>query len=509
MVKKIKNHHFNKQEIYFGFLIFIFFMTISFFSPINGDDWGNYIIGTRGLRGWIGQAIGMYFDWEGRFASRLLINMLTYNKWLWNIFNASSMTILYVLTMRLVNPKKPVIISLILILGMLLIGNDIFTQTYLWIAGNLTYFTPLVLIFVYLYMIDYYIKKTTLDKWYIYVLLFVLNLIIPMFIENIGAILVSINMFISMYLFVKNKKINKLFLASLIISLISFLTMILSPGTALRVAYEASVFNQVSIFEKVMINIPNFIKYTFTENIFLLLIFPISFLYLSFSKIKNTYLRVILLIVNVIPYMTVILNFANSSLLSQSAIASSIKNFNFLYEMNAAMLIYWILYLSVFFVLIIMYFKNNPKVIFYFIIGIMSNGVMLMSPVWGARTSLFTVYMLIVVNLFIFSDMVSKIKNTKFFIFSGKGAIFVIMFIYIILYYNVNLQNDKRESDIKIQLDQNKQMIEIECIPDYALWGINSQADYHVKTFKQYYKIPDEKTISITPFKYKYMIFYK
>ena len=54
--------------------IFCFFFLILTLSPISGDDWGNYLVGKIGLRHCFGQALGMYFTWEGRLLSRILIN---------------------------------------------------------------------------------------------------------------------------------------------------------------------------------------------------------------------------------------------------------------------------------------------------------------------------------------------------------------------------------------------------------------------------------------------------
>ena len=66
-----------KKENYKYLFLFIFFTIILFLSPRSGDDWGNFLEGSLGIRHMIGNAIGMYFDWEGRFVSRLLINFLT------------------------------------------------------------------------------------------------------------------------------------------------------------------------------------------------------------------------------------------------------------------------------------------------------------------------------------------------------------------------------------------------------------------------------------------------
>ena len=69
-------------------LIFIFCLIIFCLSPISGDDWGNFLVGREGIRRSFGVALGMYFDWEGRFISRVFINIFTYHKVLWNIINS-------------------------------------------------------------------------------------------------------------------------------------------------------------------------------------------------------------------------------------------------------------------------------------------------------------------------------------------------------------------------------------------------------------------------------------
>jgi hypothetical protein len=509
VVKKIKNYAITNKEIVFAFLIFIFFLTIFCFSPISGDDWGNYMVGARGLKGWIGQAISMYFDWEGRFISRLLINMLTYNKWLWNIINALFMSVLYLLTVKLINPKKISLISILFILSMLLIGNDIFTQTYTWIAGSITYLFPLTLTFIYLFMINCYIKKNALNKWYVYALWFLLNLIIPMFVENMGVTIIVINVIMIMYVLIVDKRLNKLFLISLGISLISFLIMIMSPGTATRMAYEASSFSSLSFIDKIFINLPNFIKYTIAKNNLLLLFFPLSYIYLTFEKIKNLFVRGLVLLLNILPFLTIILNIVNSPFVSNISILEFVREFNFLYDMNIFVILFWILYLIGFFILLIINFKGKPIIIFYFILAIVSNGVMLLSPVWGSRTALFTVFMLIVINIFVLSEIVSNFKKTKLLEIVGKTSLGVIMIVLVILYYNVYLQNNEREKAIIMQVADNSDIIKIEGIPNYAIGGIDPYDEYHIKTFKGYYHIPEDKELIITPYKYKYFILYK
>ena len=66
----------NKYYIIMFFTIFI----ISCLAPLNGDDWGNYLVGKLGIKNAFQSAWTLYFNWEGRLVSRILINILTYHK---------------------------------------------------------------------------------------------------------------------------------------------------------------------------------------------------------------------------------------------------------------------------------------------------------------------------------------------------------------------------------------------------------------------------------------------
>lgn len=497
-----------KKEIFIAIIIFIFFFIILSLTPINGDDWGNYIIGMRGPRGWIGNAIGMYFDWEGRFISRILINMLTINKWLWNIINAGFLATLFLLVVKMIGHKKTTFVYIAFILSVLLIGKETFTQTYLWIAGNITYFFPLVLSVLYFYLIKCYLDGIINSK-YIYGIWIVLNVIIPMFVETMGVVIIITNVIMLLYTSIKAKKINRLFLSSLLISVISFLSMILSPGTKARIMYESSNFIDMSLLDKIVMNIPNFIMYTIARNDIILALIPIAFVYLVWKNIKNKSIRFLSIIFNVIPYLAILLNLVNLPTLSNTNIAMVIKNLNFLYDMNIVMMVYWFIYLLLFFVLISIHFKNNYKVIFILAIGLISNGVMLISPIWGARTALFTTYMLLFTIMFVFNEFEGKIKGERLIKIMGTVSIVIISCMYIVLYMNVHHQNEIRGEDIRSQLKSQNKVIVFEQIPDYALWGINPYGEYHIKTFKAYYKIPQDTELVIQPTKYKYFIFYE
>jgi len=505
MLLKLRNKYLKNTDILVTMLVFIFFLTIFVLAPIGSDDWGNYIIGMEGPKNWLDRAISMYFTWEGRLVSRFLINMLTHNKWLWNIFNALSMSILFYMSLRLINSSKKVLVSLFLFLGILLIGKDIFAQTYLWVAGNITYFLPLVLLVAYFYLIKKYLDNSLNNK-YVYGIWFVLNMIIPMIVETAGLVIVVTNLILLIYLLIKKKKINYLFLTSLIIALIPLIIMLKSPGTEARMLYENSLVPETSMFSQIINNIPNFINYSIAGNIIILVLTPISFIYLVWKTTNNKYIRMITVLFNVIPYITIIYNILNLATLS--SFSSLLRSISFLSTSNIYIIIYWIIYLIALFVLILIRFRKNHQVIFFFVIGLIANGAMLISPVWGPRTTLFTVYMILLTNLFIISEIPIKMNYEMLIKNITKVFTVIIVLIYLILYLNVNKQYKIRNESIKKQIENGSQKIIIEQIPDYTLWGINPVDEYHVETFKEYYHIPKNNQLIIQPTKYKYFLFY-
>lgn len=498
----------NKKEIIVSSIIFLFFLVLLNLIPLTGDDWDNYPESIRGFRHWLGQAAGKYLEWEGRLASRLLINALTASKWLWNIFNAASFALLYFFTMKFIGARKRSYASLIFILGILLFSNGTVIQTYFWVTGNLTYFTPMVLIVIYFYLIKLYMEEKLKSK-ILYFIWICFNIGIPMFIETAGAVMIFSNLILLIYTRIMKKRWDKLFIISFITSVASFLSMALSPGNRFRIANDTPEFYQLSLIEQMLANIPSYIKYTIArQNIFLILL-PIVFVYLVWNNIKNNIVRYLSIVFNIIPYICLLLNIANSSLYGDISLLSFMKNLNYLYDMNIGMIIYWIIYLIALFILLIMHYRKNHNIIFIFVMGLIANASMLISPIWEGRTTLFTVTMILIVITAVFSEFDGKIKYDKLFKGFCLLSIVMISSIYLILYNSVHKQNIVREAAIKEQLHNNSESITIEGMPIYVLPFINPPAAYHITAFKDYYGIPRERELIIIPIKYKYLIFYK
>lgn len=482
----------NNKKIYI--IVFIFFLSLLFLSPISGDDWGNYLVGKTGLYHSIGNAIGMYFDWEGRFISRILINILTYHKYLWNILTSILITLTIYYSIKIVKPKNKKTIFILSILIILLMNIYTFSQTITWIAGNITYFYVIPILLGYFYCLIYDEEKTTFKR----IVFVLINIIAPMFVEHMALIIITGNVLLLISKYIKTKKIDKELLIYTLISIVSTATMLLSPGSKSRSLIENIEFNKLNIIEKMIYNLPNFIYYTFIINYFLLILLSISNYYLIKNNIKNKYLKITLLGIQlIIPIITILLYLISNILPNYT--------FNLINQNNIFIITYWCIYMIILFILLIIDSKQEKHKIslFLFILGICANVYMLASPTWGYRTSLFTYILLSILSLKIIDKYKEKDNKNKFLLVFTS----IVMCFYLFLYINVYRCQTSLEKSIKMQLKNNNDVIEIEKFPAFINCNINPENDYHIKQFKRYYKIPQSKELKLVS-NWKYYIIY-
>lgn len=485
----------NKKKTFY-IVIFLFFFIILFLSPISGDDWGNFEVGKTGLYHSIGNAVGMYFDWEGRFVSRILINILTYHKYLWNVVNGILITLTIYFSVQIINPKKKKIIYLLSFLVLLFMNIYTFSQTITWIAGNITYFFVVPLLLGYFYYLIQDKQKSRIKK----VLFVAINILAPMFVEHMALTLVVGNMTLLFFQYHKDKKWDKELIFYLILSLIATLSMLLSPGSRARSLVENIEFNRLNIFEKIIYNLPNFVYYTFIANSYLLVLSSISN-YLLVKKYSSHKITSIILLFFLLPM-------AILTIIIYPVSCFYPNKFSFLVNQNNIFLIlYWLSYLIISFTLFVMDSiqrkKGNP--LFFFLLGICANGVMLLSPTWGYRTSLFT-YISLSISCMSIIDCYLKYKNgIHYFLY---GVTVITMIGYITLYINVDRCQNQLEKSITKQLKDGNKVIEVERFPYFINCNINPENEYHIKKFKKYYKIPDDIEIKLTEKHWKYLIIY-
>lgn len=483
MKEKVKSNN----KIYTG--IFLFLLLIFFLSPISGDDWGNHLEGIQGPYHMISQAVGMWFTWEGRFISRLLINVLTCNKWLWNIINSLAIVGIIHYIEKIVKFKNKKTSILLVFASILFMNIFTFSQTVTWLAGNITYLFAIPLILLYFYIIYSNKDNNKINN----ILLVLLNIIIPMFVEHMAILLILLNIYFIVKDYLKNKKINKKLIVLLFISIISFATMYFSPGNAIRSSMENLEFNKLSLFGKIMYNIPNLIFYTYRINYFLIILLIIGNVLLIKKNIKNIFIRILLYLLEIGSILFTVLYLLNNF---------NITTFN-ISDTNIFVIIYFVLLTVINFILLI---KNKDELpIVFYSMGIISNGVMLLSPTWGYRTSLATYLFLSIAYLIIIDKY---LKKNKFIEISTIIITILGMLFYLVFYISIYRVNKVNEKIIKEANKSNEEEIELIAYPGFAPCNINPTNEYHLKRFKEYYKIKENVKINIVNKNWKYIIVY-
>lgn len=456
-------------------IFFLFFLYISRYAPVVGDDWG-YAVGGR-YSNPIVKACQNYMSWSGRFLSELWGFSVAPHKKLWNILNASIFTAIYYYLFKLCKNKKyPVLTAFIVVFLMLSVSNRLRMQTYTWIMGT-TYVLPLLLYFVYLSLIYSYIFDNKMNK-VTFSIMCLCNLMIPLFMENAAAMLVGGNVLIMIYLYFKDKsKLKSLFIL-LVISAIGTCIIKFSPGALYRLNRDHEAFNSLSFFTKVAQNWQAFIQMTFTNNTWIIcalaILNSVFILQNSFSSIEKS---VLVLIQGV-------------------AIVPLFSSFTLLWNS----IIYILFTISLFYIYLKEIHDEKRKwfvILLLFLAG-GANIVMLISPIFDSRSSIYTVYFFILIILNILECIELKKSFNVALVCLTFIGISIYGIKYIRLYQLVHKITIKRESEIAyyvVRPDTTEAYII--GYPDESIHSGNAEPDdtYHMQTFKEYYYLNEDMTV--------------
>lgn len=487
MVKKLIK---NKSWWVLGLiLIACLFTYITYVTPLAGDDWGYALNGMNNNP--FKMAISFYYSWSGRFFSELWGFLIAPRKWLWNIINPILFVIIYGCTYYLGGKKhNPLLSTLFILAAMLSVNAALRMQTYTWIMGT-TYVIPLCLSLVYFSIYDYTFHNSLIETKHIVFMILsnILLFIIGMMMENIAATMIVAIVIMIIYAWFNKRTLIKFLIPNLIVSIVAFTLMRLSPGSAYRLARDSADWAALGLFEKLAYGYSPFIEQSFLNNKYIIALFSIVMsadLLLSKEKKVNNVYRVIGILI-----------FALGTISVFSKIL--LKSFTFMYDSSSIYsMIFWPIFIINAFVTLFIslkdgYYKN--KAIFFLIIGGCSALVMLFSPLYGERSSLYLVYYLIVVSVLTLNDInfTKKIKAALFFLLL---AIICIRTRDIVKRYKlVEQMNYTRQTEIQYYKDHPEvEEAWFKRYPIDTIHSIDIEADdtYHLETFKAYFELPQE-----------------
>ena len=483
-------------------LIFILFAYITYLTPIVGDDW-LYAMAGRVNNPFI-LAYEHYFSWAGRFFSELACFIVAPHKWLFNILNPIMFASIYYFIYRIISPKQnKVLISIVIAFLMLSVKDQVRMETYSWLTGGCTYVIPLFLCIPYIYIVKHKLLGVGTRKILWSVILSLLAFYIGLCLEHISAGMILLNVCFLVYSYFNHKGKWEPLVSPTIMSIISFVILRLSPGSNYRLTNDHPTWLNYSILEQIGINWGAFIRYTFIENKYLIFTLSLVVILVAVSRInknKNNFTKT-----------AIIVGWASlTTLFSMSEVAYSITKLDFLrilFDLSypGALIVTSVVYLG--FVGIIIFFlftcfagEGFYEPLLYLLVGGSFNIVMMASPIFASRSSLYTIYFIILLICYLISTV--KIDKLLYIgalvVFMGLNIVKVNEYIY--KYRLVAVVQKEREVIIAYyQAHPEELEIWLPRMPIYTIHSADIEEDntHHQQTFLAYYGLNPNAKIKL------------
>ena len=376
-------------------------------------------------------------------------------------------------------------------MALLMINVYSFAQNYTWLNGAITYTFPAAITIIY---IAYLYKKESFNFGKLETIyLLTLNIITPLFAENIGFAFVTGNIIILTHRILKQRKFSPVFLIFAIVSVTSLGFMLTNPGLSLENSKVA--FYSLSLFNKIKTNIPEFIHYVFTNNPLLLIFMLMPINYLLYVKTENyVYSRLMLVLFNLIPLFSIICNF---DLIIPVNINLLISKYDGMFLIEKWYFIfYWILFIGLFIYSVADIIPKGRKrdySLLITIISMVSVISLLLAPTWSCSMVILFVFGIISASCITITEL--KVKVIPWVTIS----IVVLLVIYYLAIMTVTFYIHKtRENYIKEQLDSEDKLIYVKANPFYLNWEYNPTCNSaNMQHFKKYYNIPEDTIIEV------------
>lgn len=474
MKEKLENINFKYKVTTFTFLLFL---VIGALSPISGADWKSYVIGKEGLS----SSINNIDILDGRIVSGFLINFFSYNKILFDVCFALLMSQFVKICNDIMGSAKTRYLYLYPLIGLLLVSVFTFSYNYISVSTTITYTFPAILFFLYFYILlkNDKLKIPTFIELLIYALFICLSSVhmaIAFFIVNF------------IYFVIDNKKENHL--QHFIILVVSFLSIIFSLALL-----NNNLF--YSDFNDIKNNITLLIDNVFSKNIVLIILGAIPINMFLYEKLKdNTYVRVVITLFDLILIFSLSYNFFNYSPVNLNLVLSKYNGI-FATE-NWYYIFYFITYIVLFIISMNYYIKNRKvKKVFniFMIASIIMMIFLLISPLFDVGNII-----LFVLSVLFITCVLAKEMNTKVFVKIVKATIIVLSVYYLSIFAIIKYIDVTRSDYINEQLGYDVPIIEVKANPTYYIWRYNPVDYFQIKDFKEYYNIPNDKSLDVKYF---------
>lgn len=476
-------------------IFFLLFALITYYTPLAGDDWGYALTGMRNNP--FVAMIQQYFNWSGRMLSELWGYLVAPRKWLWNILNPLLFTGIFATILAIVKPRKNVITCTLVVMFLILSVKDfVRMQTYTWIMGT-TYVIPLLLLLMYTLCL----KKLLLEDYsnkYMQIGCWVINLAVGLYMENAAVAIVVANILALIFAWFDYRKNVKTLAINLVISIIGLLICRLSPGAMYRLANEHAQWMELSLFAKISANWNNFLRFTFLDNKYLICVLSLvllCYIFVHRAKYKHHISHVWMMgVVYALGFVQSVSANINSFL--------HIDGLRILYDIeypgcSIVISVLLVAYLISVFVTILNFLDYDRRYLSLYVlmVGGSANIAMLVSPIFDSRSSIYTIYFLIVLTIIFLDNININYRISAVIIVILVGLNLLQFKTYIHKYRLVNSVNKERIAQIQYYQDHpedtNGYFVRMPIMTIHSA-DIEEWDTFHQDVFKQYFNLNPE-----------------
>jgi hypothetical protein len=466
--------------------VIVLFYYFTSLTPLSGDDWG-----FGAIKDAMAEALESYNDISGRIVSRILAVLFCKNKYLFDIVNAIRMGVVFYLVVRLSKASNNFMFPAILLFLILFVPAELWAQTYTWVSGVSHYGFPLLFAMVYVFILQEHVWGHVQNiGWYTYIAIVLLNLSTCLMMENIAAAMVFANVYLLISYYLNNRTINLPVLIAGLSSLISFIVLRSSPGANIR-AMNFTTFYELGVYGKIVYNIPSIIRVTFLEHQFLYIVLFISAIIYVYKEeiITSKLLRRLIVLYLCLAGIVLGVIFIDTYFVRSGKMGWLLNP-----ETLTAVVIVismWMLYNAIMYYI---FYKtpNNMEMLFFYSIAMVSNLVLLVSPIVAVRLTLFSTFFIYVVIGIMLSRMCISIRTQRIVaVFCFVAIIAKLVVIDIPLYLKTReIYNVQRS----ILAEKNT----LYKLPKYSnryLHCGEAGSAYHKEAFKRFYNLPEDSDI--------------
>lgn len=409
ILKNIKEYVKNNKLYIFVMIIGMISFAIQMkYVVLYADDLSLGIIAKKG--GFFGAFTHLkenYMNWGGGPTPCIAIIFMLFPLKVWKLFSCILIFITIILSVRMITYKNNFnkgIVASIIWSCIYILNIYISRETLYWMDGHLAYVLTAVQFIIYFYYMYSKIVMKNKIKKYDYILLPVLAFFSGWTGPQIAGITVAAGIMLLIWeKFINKEKIKKIYIITLIFSIIGCLVEVLAPGNNVRMAIGFPEFAQFGIIEKINYRIYpvvtlifDFFTYNFASiSFYILLVFGIlAFVAYNFCKQEEN--RKIQLFIKAISISLVIF------IIGMLALRLGISTVNLLDYSTSnkfiSVMLYAVSMLAMLFGGILSLYvsikEENPLLVILVTSAILGQLMMLIAPYSPLRSTFITVFLL-------------------------------------------------------------------------------------------------------------------